>query len=177
MIRSETLQRTQEVLNVIARTEEFKGAWRAFGTQASDRLSALWRVTGIESIGSWTRIEGNKLPDREVERLLSSLQIKSFAARDEQEVLFVGRNRPQAVLQEITPQRTSARRNALGTLIHRLDSCQTIDTGQSLLTIPITTVLRAPSPTRFIRQYDFLPSSTSSAAADKRYSLGPTGHQ
>lgn len=40
----------------------------------------------IESIGSSTRIEGSKLSDREVERLLSNLQIKSFATRDEQEV-------------------------------------------------------------------------------------------
>ena len=93
-IRSVTLQRTQEIPNLIARIEKFKGAWRAFGTQASDRLSALRRVTDIESIGLWSRIEGNKLLDREVERLRSSIQIKSFAARDEQEVLFVGRNRP-----------------------------------------------------------------------------------
>lgn len=106
MIRSETLQRTQEVLNLIARTEEFKGAWWAFGTQASDRLSALRRVTGIESIGSWTRIEGNKLSDREIERLLSSLQIKSFAVRDEQEVLFVGRNRPTADIYLLVSKRT-----------------------------------------------------------------------
>lgn len=95
MIRSGTPQRTQESLNLLARTEESKGTWRALGTLASDRLSALRHVTDIDSIGSWTRIEGRKLSDREVERLLSSLQIKSFAARDEQEVLFVGRNRPQ----------------------------------------------------------------------------------
>lgn len=92
-IRSETLQRTQESLNLLARTGKIKGTWRAFGTQASDRLSALRGVTGTESIGSWTRIEGSKLSDLEVERLLSNLQIKSFAARDEREVLFVGRNR------------------------------------------------------------------------------------
>ena len=40
----------------------------------------------IESIGSSTRIEGSKLTDREVERLLSNLAIKSFDTRDEQEV-------------------------------------------------------------------------------------------
>ncbi|MFC3337105.1 Fic family protein [Paracandidimonas soli] len=40
----------------------------------------------IESIGSSTRIEGSKLSDREVEHLLSNLQIKSFETRDEQEV-------------------------------------------------------------------------------------------
>ena len=40
----------------------------------------------IESIGSSTRIEGSKLTDREVQQLLSNLEIKSFATRDEQEV-------------------------------------------------------------------------------------------
>jgi Fic family protein len=49
-------------------------------------LSALRRVATIESIGSSTRIEGSKLSDREVERLLSNLHIQSFATRDEQEV-------------------------------------------------------------------------------------------
>ena len=86
MIRSEILQITPEILNLIARIEEFKGAWRALGALAPDRLSALRRVATIESIGSSTRIEGSKLSDREVERLLSNLQIKSFATRDEQEV-------------------------------------------------------------------------------------------
>ena len=86
MIHSETLQITPEILNLIARIDEFKGAWRALGTLAPDRLSALRRVATIESIGSSTRIEGSKLSDREVERLLSKLQIKSFATRDEQEV-------------------------------------------------------------------------------------------
>ena len=86
MIHSESLQITPEVLGLIARIEEFKGAWRALGTLAPDRLSALRRVATIESIGSSTRIEGSKLTDREVERLLSNLQIKSFATRDEQEV-------------------------------------------------------------------------------------------
>lgn len=86
MIRSDTIQITPEVLNLIARIDEFKGAWRALGTLAPDRLSALRRVATIESIGSSTRIEGSKLSDREVERLLSNLQIQSFATRDEQEV-------------------------------------------------------------------------------------------
>jgi Fic family protein len=66
--------------------DEFKGAWRALGLIAPERLSALQRVATIESIGSSTRIEGSKLTDREVERLLTNLDIKSFASRDEQEV-------------------------------------------------------------------------------------------
>jgi len=56
------------------------------GTLAPERLSALRRVATIESIGSSTRIEGSKLTDREVERLLSNLAINAFDTRDEQEV-------------------------------------------------------------------------------------------
>ena len=86
MICSDSIHITAEVLRLVARIDEFKGAWRALGTLAPDRLSALRRVATIESIGSSTRIEGSKLSDREVERLLSKLQIKSLATRDEQEV-------------------------------------------------------------------------------------------
>jgi Fic family protein len=86
MVHSEALKITPEILAVIAEIDEFKGAWRALGTLAPERLSALRRVATIESIGSSTRIEGSKLSDREVERLLSKLQIQSFDTRDEQEV-------------------------------------------------------------------------------------------
>jgi Fic family protein len=81
-----TIQITSEILSLIAGIDEFKGAWRALGTLAPDRLLALRRVATIESIGSSTRIEGSRLSDREVERLLSDLKVKSFATRDEQEV-------------------------------------------------------------------------------------------
>lgn len=86
MLRSDTLHITPEILSLIAKIDEFKGAWRALGTLAPDRLLALRRVATIESIGSSTRIEGSKLSDREVEQLLSNLEIKSFTTRDEQEV-------------------------------------------------------------------------------------------
>jgi len=86
MLKTDTIQITPEFLALISEIDEFKGAWRAFGTLAPDRLNALRRVATIESIGSSTRIEGSKLSDRDVERLLSNLQIQSFATRDEQEV-------------------------------------------------------------------------------------------
>jgi Fic family protein len=86
MIPVATLQITPEILGLIAELDEFKGAWRALGTLAPDRLSILRRVATIESIGSSTRIEGSKLTNREVERLLSNLEIKSFDTRDAQEV-------------------------------------------------------------------------------------------
>ncbi len=86
MLQTQSLQITPEVLSLIARIDEFKGTWRALGRLAPERLSALRRVATIESIGSSTRIEGSKLSDREVERLLSNLEIKTFDTRDEQEV-------------------------------------------------------------------------------------------
>jgi Fic family protein len=82
----DTLVITPEILSLIAEIDEFKGAWRAIGRIAPERLSSLRRVATIESIGSSTRIEGAKLSDRDVERLLLNLQIGSFTTRDEQEV-------------------------------------------------------------------------------------------
>ena len=86
MLQTNTVQITPEILNLISEIDEFKGAWRALGTLAPERLSALRRVATIESIGSSMRIEGSKLSDRDIERLLSNLEIKSFETRDEQEV-------------------------------------------------------------------------------------------
>ncbi len=81
-----TLEITPQLLALIAELDEFKGAWRALGRLAPDRLSGLRRVATIESIGSSTRIEGAKLSNREVERLLSNIEVKAFASRDEQDV-------------------------------------------------------------------------------------------
>ncbi len=86
MFQTNTIQITPEILALVASIDEFKGAWRALGTLAPERLAALKRVATIESIGSSTRIEGSKLTDREIEQLLSKLEIKSFSTRDEQEV-------------------------------------------------------------------------------------------
>lgn len=81
-----TLRITPEIISMIAEIDEFKGAWRAIGRIAPDRVSSLRRVATIESIGSSTRIEGAKLSDRQVEILLANLQIGSVANCDEQEV-------------------------------------------------------------------------------------------
>jgi Fic family protein len=81
-----TLRITNEILALIAEIDEFKGAWKAIGRIAPDRLSSLRRIATIESIGSSTRIEGARLTDREVERLLANIEVRSFKTRDEQEV-------------------------------------------------------------------------------------------
>jgi Fic family protein len=85
-MKTDSLQISSELLMLLSEIDEFKGAWRALGTLAPERLLALRRVATIESIGSSTRIEGSQLSDREVEQLLSKLDIKKFDTRDEQEV-------------------------------------------------------------------------------------------
>jgi hypothetical protein len=59
-IVTHSVQITPEILALITQIDEFKGAWRALGSLAPERLSALRRVATIESIGSSTRIEGSK---------------------------------------------------------------------------------------------------------------------
>jgi Fic family protein len=85
-ICTDTLIITPEILKLIAEIDEFKGAWAAIGRISPDRLTALRRIATIESIGSSTRIEGAKLSDVEVERLLAGLEVKTFTSRDEEEV-------------------------------------------------------------------------------------------
>lgn len=86
MLRTDSLAITPEMLALIAEIDEFKGAWRALGRLAPERLRQLRKIATIESVGSSTRIEGAKLSDREVETLLGRLQTASFTTRDEQEV-------------------------------------------------------------------------------------------
>jgi Fic family protein len=80
------IQIKPEMLKLIGTIDEFKGRWEVLGNLAPERLSALRRIATIESVGSSTRIEGVKLTDDEVARLLSGLDIRSFRTRDEQEV-------------------------------------------------------------------------------------------
>jgi hypothetical protein len=85
-MKTHTLNITHEVLRLVAEIDEFKGAWAAIGRISPDRLTSLRRVATIESIGSSTRIEGARLTDLEVERLLGKLYVQAFASRDEEEV-------------------------------------------------------------------------------------------
>jgi len=85
-IRTDTIAITTAILKLIAEIDEFKGAWTAIGRISPERLTALRRIATIESIGSSTRIEGARLSDKEVEALLTGLEVKEFASRDEEEV-------------------------------------------------------------------------------------------
>ena len=78
---------SQDILQLIAEIDEFKGRWQALKTLPPERLQQLRKVATIESVGSSTRIEGVKLSNAQVETLLSNhLGSTSFNTRDEQEV-------------------------------------------------------------------------------------------
>jgi len=86
MLNIDNIIITPETLKLISEIDEFKGKWQATQDLAPDRLSSLKRIATIESVGSSTRIEGARLSDEEIEKLLSKLEQKSFTTRDEQEV-------------------------------------------------------------------------------------------
>jgi len=86
MIKTDDIKITNQMLSIISEIDEFKITWKLLGKMAPERLKNLKKVATIESVGSSNRIEGNKLSDLEVEKLLSSINKQSFATRDEQEV-------------------------------------------------------------------------------------------
>ena len=79
MLNVTTLIITPEILALISKIDEFKGAWRAYGRLAPERLKSLKRTATIESVASSTRIEGSKLTNAEVKTLLGNIKIKKVS--------------------------------------------------------------------------------------------------
>lgn len=70
----------------IAKIDELKGRWIA-GVQLHPQiLKKLKESVLITSTGASTRIEGAKLSDEDIEKLLKGISIQKFADRDKQEV-------------------------------------------------------------------------------------------
>jgi len=86
MLDIKNLKITPEMLAQIAELDEFKGTWTGYKQLRPEQLKTLKKVATIESIGSSNRIEGNKLSDMEIEKLLSHIDKESFKTRDEEEV-------------------------------------------------------------------------------------------
>ena len=75
-----------EVLSKIARIDEIKGRWIG-GLQINPQtLGRLKRSVLVTSTGASTRIEGAKLTDKEIEKLMQGVTTKKFIDRDAQEV-------------------------------------------------------------------------------------------
>jgi len=83
-LSSEVYQQLSQLLSLL---DTFKGSWKARENQEGQYLKELRKIATIQSIGSSTRIEGAKLTDYQVEKMLSSIKITKFESRDEQEVI------------------------------------------------------------------------------------------
>jgi len=75
-----------EIWSKITQIDELKGQWIAGARLSPQVLSRLQRSVLITSTGASTRIEGARLADEDVEKLMRGLDIQKFAARDKQEV-------------------------------------------------------------------------------------------
>ena len=75
-----------EILSKIAKIDEIKGRWIG-GIQINPQtLGRLKRSVLVTSAGASTRIEGAKLTDKEIEKLIQGVTTKKFTDRDSQEV-------------------------------------------------------------------------------------------
>lgn len=77
---------SRKIYGLVSQIDELKGQWRAGVNLSPQILSKLKRSVIVTSSGASTRIEGARLTDEEVEKLLRGLKIQKLITRDEQEV-------------------------------------------------------------------------------------------
>ncbi|MEK9154206.1 MAG: Fic family protein [Patescibacteria group bacterium] len=82
--RLETLP--PEVYTKLRQIDELKGQWIAGAQLSPQVLGRLKRSTLVTSTGASTRIEGAKLSDEDIEKMMRGIGIQKFADRDKQEV-------------------------------------------------------------------------------------------
>ncbi len=75
-----------EIWSKITKIDELKGQWVAGARLSPQVLGRLKRSVLITSTGASTRIEGSRLSDEDVEKLMRSIDIQKFTNRDKQEV-------------------------------------------------------------------------------------------
>ncbi|NGX56727.1 MAG: Adenosine monophosphate-protein transferase SoFic [Candidatus Anoxychlamydiales bacterium] len=77
---------SSELWMKIAQIDELKGQWIAGINLSTQVLGRLKRSILITSTGASTRIEGARLSDEDIEKLMRGLDIQKFTDRDKQEV-------------------------------------------------------------------------------------------
>ena len=74
------------IVSKIARIDELKGRWISGARLSPQVLGRLKRSVLITSTGASTRIEGSRLSDADIEKLMRGINIQKFTNRDKQEV-------------------------------------------------------------------------------------------
>jgi len=75
-----------EIWSRISQIDELKGQWIAGAQLSPQVLGRLKRSVLVTSTGASTRIEGARLSDEDVEKLMRGIDIQKFTDRDKQEV-------------------------------------------------------------------------------------------
>jgi len=75
----------QDILVKIAEIESRMGIWTGTSSLSPQTLGRLKKSVLITSTGASTRIEGSKLSDEDIEKMLRGISIQTFRNRDEQE--------------------------------------------------------------------------------------------
>lgn len=83
---SKRIKLTSSILSKIAKIDEFKGLWQGSLRLSPQILGRLKKSVIITSAGASTRIEGAKIGDEEIARLLGGLKSRPPKGRDQEEV-------------------------------------------------------------------------------------------
>lgn len=73
------------IVSKIAKIDELKGQWITGARLSPQVLGRLKRSVLITSTGASTRIEGSRLSDEDIEKLMRGISIQKFTNRDKQE--------------------------------------------------------------------------------------------
>lgn len=82
-----SLKLSWKILSVISRIDRFDASWTSIERLESDNLRQLRHIATIQSVGASTRIEGSKLSDKDVAKVLNNIGISKIEDRDSQEVV------------------------------------------------------------------------------------------
>lgn len=74
------------IVAILAAIDEIRGVFRVGVRLTPQAITSLRQSVLVTSAGASTRIEGSKLSDEEVKKILQGLSIQKFADRDSQEV-------------------------------------------------------------------------------------------
>jgi Fic family protein len=75
-----------EIWSKVAKIDGYKGQWISGVKLNSQILGRLKRSVLVTSTGASTRIEGARLSDEDIEKLMRGISVQKFADRDKQEV-------------------------------------------------------------------------------------------
>lgn len=86
IIHTVSLSPDWKLINELSQIDKFGGSWTAIEKREGQSLKQLKSIATVRSVGASTRIEGSKMTDDEVERLINNLAIAKLEERDAQEV-------------------------------------------------------------------------------------------